>query len=257
MKILKFTKNHLVLLTFIGVAQTSFAFQQADNLNSSSQENEVTLLKQEIINLAESYSGQGDPDRSKQKSLEVLVQRLLELNPQAPIEERLPFLYGAWKQVWGPYEYRKNDRSVDPTLDPTEIYQVVSEGGYYYNVNPSLDRHTGKRKNITLLRGAFTVDEKEGVLNARFTNLRRVDFKYTKNLSYIDLPALSEQGKLYGQKTVLPAFFVRLFFGGGVLNEVYTDHDLRITFGSSNNNSVDNYIYILKRVDASEAIINP
>lgn len=44
------------------------------------------------------------------------------------------------------------------------------------------------------------------------------------------------------------AFAVRWFFGGGFLKEVYTDEDMRITFGSDNSNQVKNYIYVMSRV---------
>jgi hypothetical protein len=216
--------------------------------NLSLANSEIEAVKQEIVSLAETFKGQGDSDGSKQKQLEVLVSKLLELNPQPPVKERLNLLFGAWKQVWGPYEYRKNDRGVDPTLDVNNIYQVVFNG-YYYNVNPSLDRN-GKPKKIVLLRGKISLDENsDDTLIARFTNLREIkELPSEGNLKLKDLPALSEAKKLKSEKTTLPSFLVRLFFGGGTLQEVYTDQDLRITFGTGRDQSVSNYVYILTRV---------
>ncbi|MFN9068907.1 MAG: PAP/fibrillin family protein, partial [Bdellovibrionales bacterium] len=187
------------------------------------------------------------PYGSKQRALEDLVEQLLIINPQPTIKDRLPLLKGAWKQVWGPYEYRKNNRGVDPTLDFNNIYQVVFDG-YYYNVNPSLDRN-GLPKKIVLLRGAFSLDpDTTDSLIARFTDLKEIKSLPQNGLQFKDLPALSESKKLVGERRTLPKFLVKLFFGGGTLKEVYTDHNLRILFGSGQNEAVSNYIYIMRRV---------
>jgi hypothetical protein len=207
----------------------------------------VEEIKIEIFQLAEKFKGQGDPDRSKQQQLEILVSKLLEANPQPPINERLHLLYGPWQQIWGPYDYRNNNRGVDPTLDVNHIYQVVFDG-YYYNVNPSLDKN-GNPKNTVLLRGAFSIVEgTSDTLKAEFTDLRHIKGLPQNGLRFQDLPELSEQKSLPGERTTIPSFLVKFFFGGGFLQEVYTDHDLRITFGSGSNDKVQNYIYIMKRV---------
>jgi hypothetical protein len=188
----------------------------------------IETTKREILTLASSYRGQGDPDGSKQRSLEVLVEKLLQENPQAPLNERLPLIYGAWKQVWGPYDYRNDNRGVDPEVDPDNIVQVVFDGGYYYNVNPNFDEK-GKVRSTSFLRGEYFFDKKiDNVLNVRFTNLRKIDGLPKDGLRLHDLPFLSERGELPGERTVLPWFLVRLFIGGGSVREVYTDHDLRI-----------------------------
>lgn len=232
-------KSALVTLSLVC---SQFAFAQ------SRVSHEVDSIKAEIFALAESFKGQGDQDGAKQAQLEVLVDKLLIANPQLPVKDRLPLLCGAWQQIWGPYEYRKNDRSVDPTLDTNNIFQVIFAGGYYYNVNPSLNKER-KPINVVLLRGEFkALKNSDDTLTAQFTNLRRLDGPPPAELKLIDLPALSEARKLKGEKTTLPSPVVRLFFGGGFLQEVYTDHDMRITFGSSRNKKVQNYIYILKRV---------
>lgn len=88
----------------------------------------------------------------------------------------------------------------------------------------------------------------ENLLEIQFTNLRRIKTLPTSGLTFIDLPALSEARKLPGESTLLPAFLVRWFFGGGYLKEVYTDSDLRIAFGSDKSDQIKNYIYVLKRV---------
>jgi hypothetical protein len=63
-----------------------------------------------------------------------------------------------------------------------------------------------------------------------------------------DRAALCEAGELPGQYDVLPGFFVRLFFGGGRLEEVYTDEDMRITFGSGRDGGPNRYIFVFTRL---------
>jgi hypothetical protein len=205
-------------------------------------------LKQALMEQAEALKGLGDPDRRHQATLNVLVNQLLAACPQAPIQDRLPLLAGPWQQVWGPYTYRGSDRGVDPRLDPNNIYQVVFQQGFYYNVSPDRDRLGRPKDRTILLRGEYKLDPKRpNVINVRFTNLRAVPGIQRTPYAYTQLPILFETGRIK-DTTLLPPFFVRLFFGGGSLQEVYTDQDLRITYGSDKNNLKDNYLYILKRV---------
>lgn len=90
----------------------------------------IEAVKSTILTMAESFAGQGDADFSKQKALQVYVDKLLQLAPSKPISQRLRILAGAWKQVWGPYDYRNDDRGIDPELVTDSIYQVVFPEGY-------------------------------------------------------------------------------------------------------------------------------
>lgn len=222
------------------------AMTLASDFTPASELNTVSELKAEILTIAEYYLGQADPDLKIQKTLDPYVEKLTELSPQGPVADRIDVLDGRWQQVWGPYEYRKYDRSVDPTLDVTKIFQVVFKEGYYYNVSNTLDKKTGKSKGTSLLRGKFKVGAAND-LNVQFTNLRRIKTKPPVGLSYTDLPELSENDQLEGERNVLPSIFVRLFFGGGTLKEVYTDKDIRISYGTSKEAKAP-FLYIMKRV---------
>ncbi len=207
----------------------------------------VESVKTELVKVASQYIGQGDPDFKIQNELMPYVERLLELAPQEPIKNRLDLLAGAWQQVWGPYEYRKNDRSVDPTTDVNNIYQVVFPDGYYYNVTNNLNRFSKDIRKVTLLRGEFNVNGGDD-LKVQFNKLTSIK-KLPENLRHVDLPALSESNELAGEKTDLSSELVKRFFKGGILSEVYTDADLRITIGQSDDeNGVQGYLYVLKRV---------
>ena len=210
---------------------------------------EVADLKKEIITLAKSFEGQGDPDYSKQDALKVLVEKLLVASPQPPVKERLKLLYGPWKQVWGPYDYRGDERGVDPTIEPKEIYQVVFENGYYFNVGPDYKGGDKSQERIGLLRGEYKLDpENQNLLRVQFTRLTELKKRPTE-LPLFEIPALSEARKLADERVKLPGFLVRLFFGGGALREVYTDADLHILYGSNGSDFKKEFIYIMTKVN--------
>jgi hypothetical protein len=214
----------------------------------ASVDEEVKVLKETIVKTAEKYQGQGDPDFKIQKELEPLVQKLLTLEPQSKVIDRLPVLFGVWKQVWGPYEYRKNDRSVDPTLNPKEIYQVISPEGFYYNVSPNMNPKRKVEKNINYLKGQYVISKIDpNGLDVKFVKFIGMKKRPTEKpiYQYVDE---AERNQLPTQITVVPRPIVKLFFGGGTLREIYTDEDLRILYGSNNREFKNQYLYIMTRV---------
>jgi len=204
-------------------------------------------LKAELVFKASKYIGQGDPDFKIQNELEPYVNQILKINPQPPVRERLPLLYGVWKQVWGPYEYRKDDRSVDPTLGVNEIYQVVDQDGFYYNVSPNYKDGDRNKERINYLKGQYKLSK---------TNPNGLDVKFLKFLGMSKRPVArpiydfvkeAEDETLPNQVTVVPWPIVRLFFGGGTLQEVYTDESIRILYGSNNDEFKKRYLYVMVR----------
>lgn len=212
----------------------------------------VEVVKADILSLAESFRGLGDPDRSRQDQLEVLVSELLRVAPQPPVHQRIDRIAGAWQQVWGPYDYSGDKRGVEASIDIDHIYQVVSADGYYYNVNPDPREPRAEDRRIGLLRGVFEVaPDRDDVLNVRFVKFTRIVGCPPPGLDYTDLPDRSEARALPGERWLVPAFLVRWFFGKGALREVYTDADLRITYGSARDDLDRNFIYILRRVESA------
>ncbi len=216
----------------------------------ATQERSVAEIKAEIFALAESFKGQADPDFSRQKQLDVLVDELLDAAPQPPVTDRLDLLYGPWKQVWGPYDYRGDDRGIDPDLAVDEIYQVVFPGGYYYNVTPLQEGRDPGKLRVALLRGKYRpVEGQPDMLRVRFTRFPGNRGR-PADIPLWELPALAEKGELPNKISIVPGFIVWLFFGGGGLREVYTDEDLRITYGADSiKDRSDEAIYILRRVE--------
>lgn len=208
----------------------------------------VEDLKRQIVALAKAYEGQGDPDQSKQKTIEPLVDRLVALSPMPPVRDRIPVVAGVWKQVWGPYEYSKDDGSIDPKIGIREIYQVVFAEGYYYNVAPYYPNPGDGREQISLLRGEFTLDPANtNGLRVKFTRYPGADTR-PRDLNIWELAALVEAGRLENEITIVPTWVVKTFFGGGVLDEVYTDSDLRIVFGKSSKQGSRRVLYVMTRV---------
>ncbi|MEM8812496.1 MAG: hypothetical protein AAGF59_07735 [Pseudomonadota bacterium] len=210
----------------------------------------LATLKAEIFDLAERFKGEGDPDFSRQKQLEVLVDKLLAVAPQRAVVERLDTLAGTWKQVWGPYDYRNNKRGIDPRAAVDDIYQVVFPGGYYYNVTYGDPKKAGDTLDVFLLRGEYKPVANTGdFLKVRFTRFPKTRVPASKTDIW-SLAADAETGTLARQSSVVPALIVRLFFGGGYLREVYTDETLRITYGGRRlKDRTDEFIYVMRRVD--------
>lgn len=208
----------------------------------------VEIVKERIFQLAESFRGQGDPDFSKQDQLEPLVDELVALAPQPPVRNRLSLLAGAWQQVWGPYEYRSDERGVDPELGVNEIYQVVSKEGYYYNVSPLYKNGDRAKERIGLLRGEFKLDPKrKDVLTVKFTKYPGLKSR-PQTPPLWELAELMEKGKLKDTIKIVPTWIVKLFFNGGELREVYTDADMRIVYGSSQKMGRRESLYVMRRV---------
>ena len=209
----------------------------------------VEDLKKQIFDLAKSYEGQGDPDQSKQRTIEPLVKKLIQLNPMPPVKDRISILAGAWKQIWGPYDYRNDAGGVDPKLGVNEIYQVVFADGYYYNVAPYYPDAKSNREQIGLLRGEFKLDSADpNGLRVKFTEYPGVEPR-PSDVDIWELAAIAEADQLQNKVTIVPTWIVKLFFGGGKLEEIYTDHDMRILYGSKGKAGARRSLYIMSRMN--------
>lgn len=239
----------LIWLAFITSISGGITTSKADDMKINEIQT-VQQLKTQIIALAQSFQGQGDPDYSKQMLLEALVSKLLDLNPQPPVKERLNILYGVWKQVWGPYDYKSEDsRGIDPELGIAEIYQSVFAGGYYYNISPLYKKGDHNQERTGYLRGEFELDDEyPNRINVHFTRYPGINGRPTDGIPIWKLAPQAENDQLENEITIVPWIIVQLFFGTGSLDEVYTDQDLRITFGSNGKPKSKKAIYIMTRV---------
>lgn len=212
---------------------------------------DADALVERVLDAARAVSGRGDPDGRLQAGFEPLVARLLALAPQPPLARRLDRVVGAWRQVWGPYDYRGGGRGVDPMLVTDDIHQVVFPAGFYYNVAP-LRRRGGTE--IALLRGAWGLSRRApDTLAVRFTDYV-ANRGRPEGLAVWELAALAEAERLPSPKRVVPGFLVRAVFGGGGLREVYADERLRLTYGAgSETDRRREALYVLERVGDATA----
>lgn len=213
----------------------------------ASLQDQIDAQKQQILALAQSFSGQGDPDFSRQQALEAVIAPLLALAPQPPVSARLELLAGAWRQVWGPYDYRGAGRGVDPQLAANEIYQVVFREGFYYNVTPLWRNGDPARERIGMLKGRYKPDTS----NPDALRVRFVDYpgfsQRPAGYELWQLPAALETGALANDIDIVPTGVVKLFFGTGALLEIYTDADMRLLYGASSTAFEDSYLYVMTR----------
>ena len=242
-RLMRLNKATITVALFFAFSNITAKAEDIKNLS------EINKLKSEIVALAKTFEGEPDPDYKIQNTLEPLVEKLLALSPQSPVKDRLPLLYGTWKQVWGPYDYRNDDRGIDPELGIEEIYQVISPDGYYYNVSPLYKNGDKNKVRIGLLRGEYRLDSKDpNALNVEFTKYPGVEGRPAS----VDIWTLAEKAEsctLENKINIVPTWIVKIFFGGGALQEIYTDENLRILYGANDTEFKDRYLYIMTKVD--------
>jgi hypothetical protein len=146
------------------------------------------------------------------------------------------------------YDYRNKKRGIDPNLGIDEIYQVVSKDGYYYNVSPLYKGGDRSRERIGLLRGEYELDAtQQNRIRVHFTRYPGLEKRPTDRPIWV-LAKETEKSSLPDEITIVPTWIVWLFFGGGALDEVYTDGDMRIAYGSDNRGNARS-LYVMTRVE--------
>lgn len=237
----------MIKTIFMCVIGVSLLFSLSANAKTQCSES-VEDLKLQILTLAQTYQGLADPDQTLQNNLDVLVDKLLQKSAMPPVKDRIELIAGAWKQVWGPYDYRNDDGGVDPTIGVNEIYQVVSKNGYYYNVAPYYPNGDKNKEQISLLRGEYVLDtQNPNLLNVKFTDYPGVDPRPV-NTNIWELAEIAENGMLENEIVIVPSEIVKIAFKGGSLEEVYTDQDIRLLYGRKLPPSTRRFLYVMSRV---------
>ncbi|WP_404421396.1 hypothetical protein [Nibricoccus sp. IMCC34717] len=213
---------------------------------------ETAHVKAEILRLASSFSGKGDPDFQLQRQLDPLVERLVALSQPAAVGKRAVLLEGTWKQVWGPYNYRSLDRSVDPALDTASIYQFVEGNRRYANVCIVFDSADRARPRVSLLRGELQPGDRADSLAYSFTGYYSLPGVDPASLRLADLPRRFAAGELTAARPVMPGWLVRLLSTDGVLREVYTDETLRLLYAHPHGKPEKAHLYVMTRVAGSQ-----
>ena len=210
-------------LLFIGFITTSFA-------------RDITTIKLEILEMAESFKGQTDEDGSKQEALEILIDELMTFVPNMSMEEKAMRALGTWNQVWGPYAF-DDSNTVPGGLNVDKIYQYISGDGYYYNFSEK--KFAGINVKY-FLRGEYEIAEDR--INVKFTKtgliLKRGEVNYASAGEAIENKDL----RVFNFPASLPPVGV-----SGALIEVYADEEMRINYGVVGGDIDNPALFILKR----------
>lgn len=213
-------------------------------------------LKMKIVEMAERNSGQIDTeDRRLQRELEVVIREFMKLQPESTYEEKALRALGAWRQIWGPYEFDGRTGEIPAGLDTDEIYQVIDEAGFYYNFARFRLYRTGGRDRFlpTYARGVYELTESD--TRVQFTSFgafrhpqtQPMPFWYT-HIEYLKWPVV-----LLGWPSSWK-FRIGPIGAKGVLKEVFADDRIRINYGYElgSDRELAPSLFILERVDLEE-----
>lgn len=194
-------------------------------------------LRAEIVSLAESFKGQTDPDGSKQKELESLIEKFMQGRANLTIGERAAKIAGnTWNQIWGPYAFDGTD-NLPPGIDVNQIYQYVSEEGYYYN----FAEYTLLGRTVrTFLRGNYEVLTDSIAVEFNKTGLLLEDLPYDTAGDLIE----NKEARVLNFPSFLPPVGI-----GGKLEEVYADDEIRINYGVIGDDLSTKALFVMRKVE--------
>ncbi len=186
----------------------------------------VESLKTELLDIAFANIDREDNLEEVRERVEPIIRDLAGVFGSPPVEQILPKLAGAWRQIWSDFPYRGTPGVQD---DNRQVYQVVSPNGYYYNLGNQLRPGAGPLTGV--LRGAYDLEPDQ--LRIRFT---RLGFRFghldpTRVLSDFaeDLESGREDIRPVPGEGLAPNGPVNIY---GTLKTLYIDDELRIGFGS-------------------------
>lgn len=191
----------------------------------------IQELKDDIKTIA--LANRDDTVNSLQvrNTLQPLINELVALTPSRSEAEKLDQVVGAWRNLW-------SDQQFGPGVDPAQVYQVVSDDGYYYNISLA---HSPQGDVTNFLRGAY--DDQGSYLAIEFTaNSVRPGF-FAPGTDLKALAANFEAGEIEAQPVPGPIGVT------GALINAYVDDDLRIVTGNSTADS-QLRLFILERVES-------
>jgi hypothetical protein len=160
------------------------------------------------------------------EDIQPLVDQLSAYFGKRSAAAKLPLIKGAWHQIWSDFTFPMSPIS---QMDLAQVYQVVTDKGYYYNLGDSKTLFFFDTSSV--LRGEYT--QNGSVLDIRFTN---VGFRFG---------GLDKSSNLVSFANALESnqeFYIPIPGGGqapngpvgikGTLETLYADADLRIERGS-------------------------
>jgi len=187
---------------------------------------ELAATKAQLRTLCNANMRRTDNFAAVRSLVDPIVDKLARHFGTRPASEKVPMVAGAWRQLWSDYPY-----PMTPFLkmDPTQIYQVVSAEGHYWNIGDQ--RAVGLFGLTGLLRGAYI--ENGTKLNIEFTNVGFRFGRVGKNENLVDFADELESGDRFylptpgGGKAPKGPVGIQ-----GTLETLYVDADMRIERGT-------------------------
>ena len=230
---MKLTHLSATLLLGLALATNGCSSETGDDTESASSElnaklspAELAATKKQLRAIAYANIANMDNTDEVRAQVEPLVQKLARHYGVKTAQQKLATVKGAWRQIWSDFPYPE---APFIKMDPEQVYQVVTDQGYYVNLGDS--RAIGIFGITGVLRGAYVPNGTK--LNVRFTK------------SAFRFGTLGRGEDLYDLATGLESgerFSLGLPGGGkapkgpvgisGTLETLYVDADLRIDRGT-------------------------
>jgi hypothetical protein len=180
-------------------------------------------------------------DGSVKSQLDILIDELLSITPHRTEQEYLSLVIGEWHQIWadGPTGPPIDLGGVSAHTVPDQIYQVVYEGGYFWNLTKNI---VNGRVTTGYLRGECMLQGKDNPLRIRFTQLTGTTlfpFPGTplRRLTDQAEDGLFDAGNMDGY----------LVSDTGTMANIYVDEDFRIVRGTIPGYPSQTFLYLLNR----------
>ena len=246
-----FIKNIISALAFCSVVSVSASQSEISDhkeLRISEYHNTLEKLnhiKSKIKEISYEYQGRLDNRPEVRNLLAPLVRELVLLNPTSTKEQELKNLQGAWYQIWSD-DYEPDRPGTQK--DSSQIYQVVTDKGYFYNLAEVLV--DGKTTFTGILRGEYK--QGNSGLNIEFVRTGIRTGGLPDDLTVQQFIQGVEEGSIdYIENK--DAVFPRGPIGQkGLLINIYLDDTFRVAIGSNNTDGTFD-LYVLEKVDTRKA----
>ncbi len=192
-----------------------------EELNGRLSPSELAATKARLRAMCNPNTTRTDNFADVRREVDPLVDKLARHFGKRSAASKVPLVAGAWRQIWSDYPY---PMAPFVTMDLSQVYQVVSADGHYWNLGDS--RAFGFVGITGVLRGSYVPDGT--LLRIQFTNS---GFRFGRLAKGTDLVGYASDLET-GERS-----YLGLPGGGpvgisGTLETLYVDGDLRIERGT-------------------------
>ena len=192
--------------------------------------NDRAELKAKLVELASGYTGKTRLKDEALKQIKPLVDALVGLSEKKSEADKKDLVIGGWRNVWSYRNFGFN-------TNYAQVYQIVSEDGYYYNFS---EIALGKVKFSGFLRGKY--EDAGDKLRIEFTSNKIKFGFYEEGTDIVELIESFEAGEIRALSIPGP-----IGIKGDLVN-LYVDDTLRIVTGRTDGGGVED-LFILTRTD--------